>query len=46
LIAWQINRLCAGFVGLLADEALARKRGGSGVVGLERTALGELEAAF
>jgi hypothetical protein len=43
LIAWQINRLCAGF----ADENLGKdKGGGSGVVRLERAALGELEAAF
>jgi len=47
LIAWQINRLCAGFVWLFADQALGKdKGGGSGVVGLELMALGELEAAF
>jgi hypothetical protein len=43
---WQSRLACAGFIRLWADESAALERAGRAPLGLMRTALGELEAAF
>jgi hypothetical protein len=43
---WQNRPACAGFIRLPADENAALERVDRAPLGLMRTALGELEAAF